>query len=544
MGDSSSSSSRRQGFLPAVRVTDADRREYASIVDESLCETLALYEDFAFRRKRRMDPRRWKLLRAKESTRVYRERSGSDRSVANATANNATSTSTNSSIAESSSVSGSTGSGVDDEPETFTGVDEDVLSSELQQSVEIGPGSSLSVSTKIPVLVTTSQVPGELEDVMYGTFASDAAGILRRSLYEKDGMNDAVVLATLDAPSEDRPFDSLQVVWMLRAFPGVGAALVRQRDFLLLLSTGTTVSSTTGERIGFGVAQSVVHPDLPELRELQIVRGVMSYCVVYRQLPGQQQVDTFIQVVLDPRGAAMTFFIVQEIVNSLLGVSSPVDCALRKKLTWFVRKARDRRRRDASKSTAKPPGSSSSSSSSSTSPGNSTAAQSAASILADTSAASSSSSPLSNYACVHCAKPLGSLFGSQGQRCSICHHVVSLCLSLALAAYIASDLLLVDVTGQWACNKCRVNKSLAVRAPPESKGAPFVARPFAFCLPCFVAAKNYPAKQLQLEELRLRQRSSHRDRDNAASSSTNPAETAISPAVREDGATLYRLIEQ
>jgi len=440
MGDASRSSSssssssnvgrmQHTGLLPAVRVTDADRREYASIVDESLRETLALYEDFAVRRKRRMDPRRWKLLRAKENARVYRERRASDRSGSGGSsdvrASSAVSTNA-SSKAESSSVSGSGGSGMDDEPETFAGQDEPVPSTEAQ-SVEIGPGSSLSVTTKVPVLVTTSLVPGELDDVLYGTFASDASTILRRSLYEKDGMQDAVVLATLGEPTERRPFDSLLVVWMLRAFPGVGSALVKQRDFLLLMSTGTTVSPTTGERIGYGVAQSVVHPDLPELRAQQIIRGVMSYCVIYRQLPGQQQVETFIQVVLDPRGAAMTFFIVQETVNSLLGIGSPVNCSLRKKLTWFLRRARDRRRRDAAKSTSKSSAKSSAKVDSSTS---------FSPVLADTSVSSSSST----YSCVRCTKELGSLLGSQGQRCSICLHVSPASLSASLPADLSGDL--------------------------------------------------------------------------------------------------------
>lgn len=376
--------------LPTIRLTDTDRREYASIVDESFRETLALYEDFAYRRARQMDASRWKLVRTRESMRVYRARSSSNSSDGQL--------STGSSPSLSSTGSGHpsirTESSLDDDDPLFT-------------EVEIGPGSSLSANTKVPVLVSTGLVPGSLDDMLYGTFADDALTILRRSMYVKDGMEDAVVLATLDGPSESDPYNSLAVVWMLRS----STPMIRRRDFLVLMKHGTATTST-GERIGVGVAQSVSHPDLPELRERQIVRGVVSYCIIYRQL-ADQQVETFIQIVIDPRGTAMTYFVTQETVNALLGMSNPIECSLRKKLVWFLRRARRQRAQtDAAH------GESSSSSSSSKSQ--------ALAASRSGSPSTASSGPTSPSNCVHCAKPVNALLGAQGTRCSICQQVRSM----------------------------------------------------------------------------------------------------------------------
>lgn len=410
---------RRNIALPSIRLTDADRAEYASIVDESVRETLALYEDFAFRRNGHMDRGRWKLMRSKENARVYRERSDSDRdlngvnglgnSSSQSVSVSASSGNASRSAGEASSVSGSTGSAVDDDDDLRIG--ESMLSiGGALASVEIGPASALSANTKVPALVTTGRVSGEVDDILYGLIASDVPSILRRSLFEKDGTTDAVILGSMEKPSENHPFNSFIVAWLLNAS---SAPLMRDRDLLVLMKSGTTVTRTTGERVGYGVAQSVVHPDMPELRDQQIVRGLLSYCIIFRQLANQQQVETFIQIVLDPRGAVMTYFVLQDIAKRLLGLSSPVENAIRKKLSWFVRQARERRRqqrRDHFKRSSS----------------NSTGSATSADILDDISALRPSSSAPS--ACIHCTKQLGSLFGAQGTRCSLCHNVSRLTL--------------------------------------------------------------------------------------------------------------------
>jgi hypothetical protein len=96
----------------------------------------------------------------------------------------------------------------------------------------------------------------------------------------------------------------------------------------------------------------------------------------------------------------------------------------------------------------------------------------------------------------------------------------------------------VLVIDQWACNKCRVSKSLAVRASPESKGQPYATRPFTFCLPCFVSAKNYSARQLQLEELRARNPGQRRSSSSGGDATPSPGKSFDDSFA--SGVTLYQ----
>uniref|UniRef100_H3HDP5 Transmembrane protein 19 n=1 Tax=Phytophthora ramorum TaxID=164328 RepID=H3HDP5_PHYRM len=281
--------------LPQVELTDDDALEYRGIADESFRETRALYENFLYERKQSLDSRRWKHVRTKGAMKVYRKRSAAI-------------------PGESASSTSSA--------DPFEVEDDALL---------IGPASSLSVATKIPVVLCTGTVQGKLDDVMYGNFVQDTTSLRRRSIYAKDGMDDLVMLGTLEGPTETNPFDFLGVAWLLYSAPGLGA-IVKQRDYVVLVNTGFATTSR-GESLGYGIAQSVPHPGLPELKHLDIVRASMSFCVIYRQ-QSDQLVESFAHAVVDPRGTLMSFFALQEIANSIVGMGAPMECAEGKKLRW------------------------------------------------------------------------------------------------------------------------------------------------------------------------------------------------------------------
>ncbi|RLN98849.1 hypothetical protein BBJ28_00015083 [Nothophytophthora sp. Chile5] len=440
----SDSSSRRflgSAMLPPMTLTDDDAHEYRSIAAESFRETSALYEDFLYQQNRTLDTRRWKLVRSKDNVQVYRQRSGS---------NDAGMTTT----ASAASLAASQGP-VSGPPTSLTSspgpLEDDTLF--------IGPGSSLSVASKIPVLVSTGTVQGTLDDVMYGVFTNDTASLRRRAIYGKDRVDDVAMLGALETPTHAAPFDFLGVAWML--YPGLGA-LVKQRDYVVLLRTGIATTSR-GERIGYGISQSVSHRDLPPLQHLDVLRGSMSFCVLYRQLD-DQLVESFMHTVVDPGGAALTFFVLQEIAASTMGLAAPIECAHGKKLRWYLQKTAARQA-DASGASASF-SSSSSSSSAATEPNHPSSHQHKPQELSVRGESAPSS-------CSYCHKSIGKLF-SQSAQCPICRE-------------------------QWVCRHCSVSKSLVVRSSRHKVG--MTTHAYAFCLGCFLTAKNRSAVDIQRDEV-------------------------------------------
>ncbi|KAF4322494.1 hypothetical protein BBO99_00002641 [Phytophthora kernoviae] len=96
----------------------------------------------------------------------------------------------------------------------------------------IGPGSYLSAATKILVVVCTGTVQGTLGDVMYGVFTHDSKPLQRRSIYTKDGMEDLVMLATVESPTEENSFDFLGATWFL--YSAGLRVIIKQHDYVLL----------------------------------------------------------------------------------------------------------------------------------------------------------------------------------------------------------------------------------------------------------------------------------------------------------------------
>ncbi|KAL3663683.1 hypothetical protein V7S43_011098 [Phytophthora oleae] len=425
MSDAASRTFIGSTVLPPVTLTDDDAHEYRSIADESFHETRALYEDFLYDRNRSLDPRRWKHVRTKGAMKVYRQRSGSiDTGISPSTSTSVTAGTTSDSMSSPDSL----------------GMDGDALL--------IGPASSLSVATKIPVVVCTGTAQGSLDDVVYGMFVHDSASLRRRGIYSKDGMDDSVMLGTLESPTEEKPFDFLGVAWFLYSAPGLGA-IVKQRDYVTLMSSGFATTSR-GERIGYSIAQSVTHPDLPELKNLNIVRASMSFCVIFRQ-QSDQLVESFAHAVVDPGGSMLSFYALQEIANSILSMGALMECAEGKKLRWYLHKT-------------------SQGGSSSFFAASKSSSSSSSSASAEQTQMTESEDP---SVCSYCHKTIGKLFSTQSVECTICH--------------------------QCVCKHCSVSKNLVVRSRHTTSR--MAAHAYNFCLGCFLASRNLPTGEIQREEV-------------------------------------------
>lgn len=374
-------------FLPHIRLTPDDKAEYKRLADDSLRETLLAYEDFLYARGRRMDTKRWKVVKERENVKVYRSRSGSLSRSDSSSSLSSTSTPTMLSTPSSSS---------------YRRADSTKVS-----TTELGPKAAVAASSKLPLMLVHGVIQGTIEDAMYGSYVDDTASLRRRIEYDKDVLEDAAVLGTIEtATSVDDPFHHLNVVWLLHNFPGLNA-VVKRRDFLTLNKTGTTTTSR-GERIGYSIMQSMQHRDLPELTPAGIVRGQLSYCLLFRQIDNER-VDLFNQTVVDPGGSIMNFIVAADTAQSLLSCGKVMNSAHKKKLFYFMRK---QSRANAAAN------------------GNNGASPSP---LSQSSSSTSSPRALARYqitvnrqvsdTCAACDKSLSKLFSSGGCFCQICQKV-------------------------------------------------------------------------------------------------------------------------
>lgn len=391
--------------LPRMSFTKDDELRYREVSDACLGETMALYEEFLYGHRRVVDTRRWKLVKDRENVFVYRERAKSSSSSSGSSSNgggNNGYTSDGSSSGRVQLPSYSRYNSLREHEGSVSSVD----------TTGMGPGAALAAKSRLPIMITTAAIPGTLEDAMYGAFVDDTASFRRRSVYQKDLAEDSAMLATVDTPTREDPFQYLGIAWILRNFPGLGA-VVKRRDFLFLQRTGLTRTSR-GERVGFAMMQSVTHRDLPELLELGIIRAQMTVCALYRQM-GDQVVDVFMQTVMHPGGQVANFFIIPETATAMLAAGKPMTCAHKKKLFWLMRKNAAKASQDNSFGSTMRGGM----------------------PLSPTSSTSSGAASMSMSRrlhprqetdhCASCKKPFGKIFSSGGCYCQICQQVGRRC---------------------------------------------------------------------------------------------------------------------
>lgn len=143
-----------------------------------------------------------------------------------------------------------------------------------------------------------------------------------------------MILATIEGPTKEDPYRFLGVKWFTNEYPLGVSAIMQRRDFLIVEATGLAYDSN-GETVGYIVYQSVEIPQVPELKELKIIRGYSSVCFINRQVT-ESTVGIFSRGFLDARGCLSPSVGIALIANSIISAVNIMECANMKKLTWIL----------------------------------------------------------------------------------------------------------------------------------------------------------------------------------------------------------------
>lgn len=101
-------------------------------------------------------------------------------------------------------------------------------------------------------------------------------------------------------PNEGRP---VPLPRFAKEHPAVLTGILQRRDFLIMEATGLTTDSK-GEKVGYFLMHSVTLRAAPELSEMDIIRGKLSFCFILRQR-GPGKVELYCRGFSDPRGEMM-----------------------------------------------------------------------------------------------------------------------------------------------------------------------------------------------------------------------------------------------
>ncbi|CAI5741948.1 unnamed protein product [Peronospora destructor] len=183
-------------------------------------------------------------------------------------------------------------------------------------------------------LLAIGVVPGTLEDVLHGIVNLTPEAMQIESAYAQCDLLDSRVLTTLVAPSANTPFRSLTLKWALRHHE----VLSRHRDYVYMEATGVLRDpQDNGTKVGYHLVHSVTLSSAPELApEMQIVRGHLSYCYLYRQ-HSETQVKLFFHGGMVPRGGAKDRLAFALMLEAVLASPSAIECAMMKKLAFSLR---------------------------------------------------------------------------------------------------------------------------------------------------------------------------------------------------------------
>ncbi|KAG7376216.1 hypothetical protein PHYPSEUDO_014063 [Phytophthora pseudosyringae] len=309
--------------FPALSLS---KEKQAALIEEAqtvIRETLAANEEFIAEGAAFRDPR-WRLVCAKERLNVYRQRWSASSTRASHHVHRPSSPHSQSSYWPFKR-RGRTGSNMNWETST-------------EGEMSLSPDDTIQETMRRPgvsLLVMHGTVVGNLDDCMFGTFASTDQAWMWRSSHLNDRLDDARILATIRGPTRKDPFRFLGIKWFAKENPAVLSGIVQQRDFLVMEATGLTRDSK-GDTVGYYLMHSVSLPGVPELSDMGIIRGEVSLCYIDRQ-SGAGNVEMFCRGFSDPRGGMLDRVSVGIASEALICAASVIDYAYVKKLTWLIK---------------------------------------------------------------------------------------------------------------------------------------------------------------------------------------------------------------
>ncbi|KAG7388702.1 hypothetical protein PHYPSEUDO_011895 [Phytophthora pseudosyringae] len=192
------------------------------------------------------------------------------------------------------------------------------------------------------VLLMVGTIPAPLDEVMLGmAIPSFEALKVRVSTLGNQEIGGAM-LARLVGPTDDKPFQSLSIMYMASQLPWLVSKVVKPRDFVLVSASGV-ITTADGERIGYDLLQPAALLQCPPLPK-PMIRGKFMFGALYRQKV-DGSVDVYIQQYVESMGNLMESFVISSTWQSLLGFFRAPQLAEHKKLQWCIANMRSSRRR-------------------------------------------------------------------------------------------------------------------------------------------------------------------------------------------------------
>ncbi|KAE8986469.1 hypothetical protein PF011_g19973 [Phytophthora fragariae] len=297
----------------------------------------------------------------------------------------------------------------------------------------------------VPSLLLFGTIHGTLDDVMYAVSASNDEDIKVKSKFVQDGIVDAKVLHRVVRPTVESPYQHVNVAWRLYAVP-------ENRDYICVEASGVA-TMTEGESIGYHIAHSVGFPQLPPFQNVDVERGNLSVCALYRQR-APNSVECYVHGFFDFQedDTVLSAISMNSMANQWLSFSQLIECAEMKKLVWRLRKKSARISVDTCSSS-----------------GSSFESMALARRRKSSVAAKASSH------CAVCTKSFG-LLGSGKKACRVC--------------------------GQMVCSKCQVRKTVCTVRPWEN--AAILEKKLPVCGPCIQDVLSDNALDVARDEVHLR----------------------------------------
>jgi hypothetical protein len=256
-----------------LKLTDTDKHSLTDFGYNFIDQNVQKYEAFIVDGAPKVDQRKWKLTKTKDDTRVYLERTPMIRT------------------------------------------------------------SAEGITTDHPEFLMTGITWGTVDDCMFGAVNPSLESMRIKASYVED-MSGGAVLATINSPTADEPFKSINVKWMELDLPFAATSLVKNRDYVYLECT-KIVKLSNGDRVGVMIFHSVSFPQTKELPDR--VRGNMTVCCIFRQV-GPDTIEVYGSGIVDPGTEMFKSLVTSSIATGYLSTLKYAHCSKMKKMSWMLAK--------------------------------------------------------------------------------------------------------------------------------------------------------------------------------------------------------------
>ncbi|TMW61377.1 hypothetical protein Poli38472_012568 [Pythium oligandrum] len=212
---------------------------------------------------------------------------------------------------------------------------------EFATTISSSSGSN-SGDSRVPAMLAAGHIEGKLEDAMLGIFDGDEHAWKVRAGLIKDKFDEAQILATIRAPSEDEPFNFLGIKWFSVEYPKVVGSFIQKRDTLVMEALGIGIDENGG-KYGYSLLHDFRHPNLPELKELGMLRSKLSMCFIFRQT-SPTRVSLYSRGFVDGGGDLPKSIAIAITALSIVSNANAVETAYSRKLAWLVNSQAPQRR--------------------------------------------------------------------------------------------------------------------------------------------------------------------------------------------------------